>query len=144
MPTDGRKWSKMTFIPTVITHIKTHVADEVIYRTELWFMKSLKCRLNIIFCPQALGAFINIFICQWHVNLPPVTPSCTFRLGIAITSAEDITQPHLQVRLCPTLFPTLESLRLLRPLRETVPSAATIKCALGRFVYIVIKHSYKI
>ena len=121
-----------------------HVADEIIYKTELWFMKSLKCRLNIIFCPQPLGAFINICICQWHVNLPLVTASSTFRRGTAITSAEDITELHLKVRFPRILFPTLESLRLLRPLMETVQSVATIKCALGHFVYNDIKHTYKI
>jgi hypothetical protein len=100
----------------------THVGAEVIYKTELWFMKSLKCRLNIIFCHQPLRAFINICICQWHVILPLVTPSSTIRLGIAITSTEDITEPHLKVCLCPILFPTFESVFLLGPLTEKIQS----------------------
>jgi len=125
------------------TH-KIHVAAEVMYKTELWFMKSLKCRLNIIFCHQPLGAFINIYIFQWHVILPLVTLSSTFRLGTAITSAEDTTEPLLTVRLSPTLFPTFESLLLLRPLMDTIQSVATIKCALGPYVYNVIKHNYRV
>jgi hypothetical protein len=107
-------------------------------------MKSLKCWLNIIFSHQPLGAFINICICQWHVILALVMPSFTFRLGIAVTSVEDITEPHLKILLCSILFPTFESVLLLQLLMETIQSVATIKCALGRFVYNVLKHSYKI
>jgi len=132
MQTKGRKLSKITFFPIMLTHIKKpHVGSEVIYITELWFMISLKCRLNIIFCYQPLGAFINICIRQWHVILLLVTPSSIFRICIAVTSAEDITEPQLNVRLCSMLFPTFESVLLLRPLMETIQSVATIKCALG-------------
>ena len=51
---------------------------------------------------------------------------------------------HYRAALKSILFPTFESLFLLRPLMETIQSVATIKCALGRFVYNAIKHSYKI
>jgi hypothetical protein len=33
---NGRKWRKIAFMPTMISHIKTHVEAEVIYKTELW------------------------------------------------------------------------------------------------------------
>ena len=88
------------------THKKPHVRSEGIYITELWFMISLKCRLNIIFCHQPLGAFINICIRQWHVILLLVMPSSIYSICIAVTSAEDITEPQLNVRLCSMLFPT--------------------------------------
>ena len=106
-------------------------------------MKYLKCGLNITFCHQQLGEYINICIRYRHVILPLVMQSSTFRLGIVITSAENITEPHLKVCLCPILFPTFESLRLLRPLMKTIQSVATNKCSLGRFLYSVFKQSYR-
>jgi len=106
-------------------------------------MKFFNCRLYNTFCHQTLRAFINVCICQWHVILPLATQSSTFRLGIALNSAEDITDPHLKVRLCLILFSTFESVFLLRPLMATIQSVETIKCALGRFVCNVIIYSYK-
>ena len=134
----------MTFIPTVITHIKNAC--------------SRRCNLQDRTVDHEI-----LEVSTQHCIMSPATTSlhkylhlpmaCKFTPSIAIVYISSrycnyLRLRHyraaLKIRLCPILFPTSESLRLMRPLMETVQSVATIKCVLGHFVYNVIKHSYKI
>lgn len=81
----------------------------------------------------------------------PKACSCVLSDVIAYISSmyskdphKDIIEHNIKLRPFPILFPTFESLFLLRAIMETIQSVATIKCALDHSLYKDIKHVYRI
>jgi len=130
--TDGRTWSKIAFISTMPTHIrKKRVAAEVIYKTQ--------------FC---LGEILEM-LTQHYIMYPATrrpleysdrSMACNFvpseaMVYISSRHCNDLRQRNhraaLNSRSLSHIISYFGSLPLIRALRETIQSAATIKCALG-------------
>ena len=89
--------------------------------------------------------FIIRNICTWqlHVILSPQTPWSKFRADSPVTSVRNFWAA-LKCTSVALWFPKSASLLLLQMLIETVQFVVTIKCALDRSVYNVMKKDYRI
>jgi hypothetical protein len=126
-----RKWQTKILAPVCLPNLQERtVVHEILEMSTQNYTLSpaIKCHYKFLHLPMAC-------------NFALVTPSIKFRLP---NSVEEITEPHLKVRLSPILFHTFESLLSRLPPMETLQSAGTIKCALDHFVHSVTQHSYNI
>jgi hypothetical protein len=134
----------MVFFPTVITHIKNACSSRGNLQDRTLVHEILEVSTQHFILSPAIRSLYKYLHLPMEYKFAPSNAIVYISSRYCNYLCRTYYRATLKIRLCPILFPTLESLRVLRPLMETLQSVATIKCALGHFVYNDIKHSYKI